>query len=181
MDLYHDLVQMGPKKRPRLLPPYIKMYVFIEKRPRKTADCPYGCCYKLSHYATPTEEMNTTKALYSPTVYESAKTALPKQHLKIHPKKRLLKRFLQNQNCWWFNWYIYFWKNKFRKKNDVIVFFVSFYNLIAYDSTQASRVWYLGSVSIDSTVEIILTSSNQSYLFKLTNTIKNTCLRRIAC
>ncbi|PIO12941.1 hypothetical protein AB205_0189320 [Aquarana catesbeiana] len=94
-----DLVQMGPKKRPRLLPPDIKMYVFIEKRPRKTGDCPYGCCHKLSHYATQTEELKKTKALYNPTVYESPKTAVPKEDLKIHRKKRLLKRFLQNQNC----------------------------------------------------------------------------------
>ena len=94
-----DLVQMGPKKRPRLLPPHIKMYVFVEKRPRKTTYCPYGCCHKLSHYATQTEELNKTKALYNPTVYESLKAAVPDQSLKIHPKKRLLKRFLQNQNC----------------------------------------------------------------------------------
>lgn len=93
-----DLVQMGPRKRPRLLPPDIKMYVFIEKRPRKTADCPYGCCHKISQCATQTEELKNTKGLYNPKGYESLKTIVPKQSIKIHPKKRLLRRFFQNQN-----------------------------------------------------------------------------------
>lgn len=91
-----DLMQMeSGNPRPRLLPDGVKMMVFIEKEeePRKAPACPAWSNTYLACDKVQTER----NRLYNMKFYE--KPTQPKQFSAIHPKKRFLKRFLQDQDC----------------------------------------------------------------------------------
>ncbi|KAM5152625.1 uncharacterized protein ACMZJ9_010767 isoform 2-T2 [Mantella aurantiaca] len=93
-----DLMQLeSSENRPRLLPQEVKMMVFIENESEKAADCP-ACSNSHPTRNNIQTELWPRKGLYSMKVFEKGVTTKPKLISKIHPKKRFLKRFIQDQD-----------------------------------------------------------------------------------
>lgn len=96
-----DLLHTGSRKRPRLLPQDVKMFIFIDKKPTKAKDCPPWCCHQMPLHTSHTTQIGESFSRHNPhnlNLGGDTTTAQPKPSMKIHHKKNLLKRFIQNQN-----------------------------------------------------------------------------------